>query len=200
MTIRPGDAWGQPLDRHPSSTSAGDERMAIARWSTAPDEPVLLRSGSLRHAFGLSDRLDRPRLSVTCDVIRIESTRHGRTRVEHALGNVVVVGRGGRPTIWLATNTGWWRRRQVAPRSHPNDGLLDVLTVAREMSWPQRVRAFSRARRGDHVPHPALRVVRSERFVIEDAGACRVWVDGTYVGRADRLRFGVIPDAIEVHA
>lgn len=161
---------------------------------------MALRSGTLRLALGLASRADRTRVRVTCDQLRVAIEYRDRTRVEHALGNVLVVGRGIRPAIWIATNSGWWRRRHIVPRAHPNDGFVDVLEIHREMPWPQRMRAYVRALRADHLPHPSMRVVRGERYAIEGHGPYSVWTDGSYAGRADRVHVEVIPDALEVHA
>ena len=44
----------------------------------------------------------------------------------------------------------------VAPRAHPNDGKLDVISVGRGMTFRQRLQARTRLELGTHVPHPAI--------------------------------------------
>jgi len=200
VTIRPGDPWGVPVVHDPTIRVAHDERAAISAWNLDAADPVFLQRGSLRRALGLPKRGSEHRTSVTCDVVCVNMHLRGLDREEHALGNVVVVSRSLRPGMWILTNTGWWSGRHLATRAHPNDGLLDVLEVDRLMTWTQRVRAFRRARRGDHLPHPRLRAGRGERHEIEHHGRLHVWIDGVYAGRADRVAAKVIPDAIEVRA
>lgn len=200
MTIRPGAEWGREVEHDRSIPSARTERRLTRRWERGSSSPIFLASGSLRLALGLRWRGRRQRVEITCDLLVVGLERGHRRRSLHALGNVVVCERGVRPRMHVISNTGWWARRRITPRAHPNDGLLDVLVVSREIGWAQRLRGLRRARRLDHLPHPGLAVSRDRTYVVEDRGVLVVWVDGRFVGFADRIEATVIPDAIEVRA
>jgi diacylglycerol kinase family enzyme len=106
---------------------------------------------------------------------------------------------------------GWWRgpivammnaqylgRWDVAPRSHPNDGRVDVVSVDAAFGVGDRWKARSRLPLGTHLPHPAIttRQVTSHRW---DLGpSTRLWVDGIDLGRVRALTADVEPDAFTV--
>jgi len=125
------------------------------------------------------------------------------------LGHVVLDGDEHWFVAHLIARRSWWHGRVVAvmnaqwlgswdlaPRSHPNDGLLDatdgVLPVA------DRFRARRRLPTGTHLPHPALRTLRGATMSFELAPALDVRLDGTLVGRARRLDVRIEPDALTV--
>src|SRR5690606_26566539 len=83
----------------------------------------------------------------------------------------------------------------VAPRSHPNDGMLDVLEVA-GMGVADRLRARSRLPAGAHVPHPAIRQRRVPALPLALRRPTPVWLDGERVGLARRLAIRLEPDAL----
>jgi len=125
------------------------------------------------------------------------------------LGHVVLDGDEHWFVAHLIARRSWWHGRVVAvmnaqwlgswdlaPRSHPNDGLLDatdgVLPVA------DRFRARRRLPTGTHLPHPALRTLRGATMSFELAPALDVRLDGTLVGRARRLDVRIEHDALTV--
>jgi hypothetical protein len=101
----------------------------------------------------------------------------------------------------------WWKGRllaamnaqfrgdwNVAPRSHPNDGRLDVLDATHGLG--DRFKARSRLRHGSHVPHPRIRERRVDAVQFDLERPVAVWLDGELVGRARRLSIRVEPDAL----
>lgn len=100
-----------------------------------------------------------------------------------------------RDEVWLVMNAEFYGRYDVAPRSHPNDGKVDVVRVDPGMSWRERLQARQRARTGSHFPHRQM----SSRSVAEAdlrfEKSMVVWVDGVRLGTAQRLRVSVEPDA-----
>lgn len=118
----------------------------------------------------------------------------------------------GRPDVFVAhlvaRRRWWWGRAVVAmnaewlgdwdlgPRSHPNDGRLDVTDG--DLPWGDRRQARSRARTGTHLPHPALTTARVATLAVDLDRAVPVRLDGVVVGRARRLALGVEPDALTV--
>jgi hypothetical protein len=84
----------------------------------------------------------------------------------------------------------------VAPRSHPNDGLLDVLDVDAALSLRDRLRARRRLPTGEHVPHPQIRQRRVPAIQLDFARPTPVWLDGEQVAEATALSIRVEPDAL----
>ena len=105
----------------------------------------------------------------------------------------------------------WWRgevvavmnaqyvgERDLAPRSHPNDGRLDVMRVRASMSLVDRWRATRRARTGAHVPHPDIEQLQTAAVLIDLASPLDIVIDGVPLGRQARLDVRVIKDALTV--
>jgi len=111
----------------------------------------------------------------------------------------------------LIARRSWWRGEvlavmnaqflggwDVAPRSHPNDGRLDVLRVRPTMSIGDRWKARARLPSGTHVPHPLVEQSRVAQLDVRFARPLDVVVDGVPLGRYDRLAVAVLPDALTI--
>ena len=84
----------------------------------------------------------------------------------------------------------------VAPRSHPADGRLEVLDA--QLSLSERMQARRRLPTGTHLPHPAI-ATRSVRAWQTDLDpGTEVWLDGVALGRARHLSVRVEPDSLVV--
>jgi diacylglycerol kinase family enzyme len=105
----------------------------------------------------------------------------------------------------------WWRgevvavmnaqflgRWDAAPRSHPNDGLLDVVRVAPEMAIGDRWKARRRLPTGTYLPHPQIDQHRLREVHFELERPLDVTIDGVSVGRQRRLSISVVPDGLTV--
>lgn len=221
MTIKRGQDWGRtaalPAD---APVAATDAQLAdliapvliVAHRATAPGRsapspspspsvrPIGLVGGDLCRTLGgrgdrqrltqtdaqqlpidalivtIDDRADEPLIAVAHVVIR-RSWWHGPV---HALMNAQYLG-----------------RYDVAPRSHPNDGRVDVIETT-ALSLPDRVKGWRRLPTGAHLPHPAI----TERRVTETSytfeRAMTVWVDGRRRAQAHTVHVRVMPDAFVV--
>ena len=78
----------------------------------------------------------------------------------------------------VVSNSGLRAGRILLPRAHPNDGRWDRLRVSAEMGVKERLMAWRRARRGDHLPHPGLSVDSTDEFEIDVAPGEVLLVDG----------------------
>ena len=110
----------------------------------------------------------------------------------------------------LVARRSWWRGRvvavmnaqfvgtwDVAPRSHPNDGRLDVVDVAPSFSGTDRWRARRRLPSGTHVPHPSHHgPPASSTWTTTFEEPTPVWLDGERVGEVVELSVRVEPDAL----
>lgn len=201
MTVEKGRPWGDagPL---------------------ADDGVVVASDAEARHAVEQARRTGgaRPELGLvggdlwrTCGgrpggAERVRSTDAVRLPVD--LGSVLVDGVLHHFVAHLVARRSWWRGRlvavmnaeylgdwDVAPRSHPNDGRLDV--VEADLSVADRWKAWRRLPQGTHVPHPDITERRVRAAQVDLDVGTDVWLDGERVVRGARsLSIRVEPDAL----
>ena len=175
--------WGheEQLDREPVRCATDAEVGALP-----PGALVSLCGGNIWEALG---RPGVPAPGGTARIVGIDGITvtmvdwSGVVSTEIAADSVLVRRvrwRGGalRGPVVLVSNSGRYRGRDLLPRAHPNDGLLDVLSL-RTMSPRQRMIAWSRSRSGSHLPHGGLVVAREQEFRTAPGGAAYVaFLDG----------------------
>lgn len=201
MTIRKGEAWGVagglPADGVVVRSDAEARRVVTeARRAGEAVPPIGLLGGDLCKTLG--GRGDEGRLRSEVGV-----------RFPCDLGSVLVDGRlhwfvahlvarrqWWRGRAWVAMNAAWLGRWNLAPRSHPNDGLLDVYDV--RVAAGQRAKVRARLHQGAHLPHPGFRERRAAAVQVELERPFPVLLDGESVGSARALSVRVEPDAITV--
>lgn len=199
MTIEKGRPWGEPgaLAADGVLVRTDTEARAVveqARRRSAPIPPLGLLGGDLCRTVG--GKGDEARLRGT-DAVRLPVD----------VGSVLVDGRQhwfvahliARRSWWTgrlfaAMNAQWFGRWDVAPRSHPNDGRLDVFDTS--MPIAERFKARSRLPTGTHVPHPLITERRMTAIQVDFDHPTPVWLDGERVGAARHLSLRVEPDAL----
>jgi hypothetical protein len=203
VTVAKGQPWGElgplPDDGVVVRDDASAAAVIAAARARGVDAPALgLLGGDLcRTVGGRGDesRLRRPdaaRLRVDLLVVRLDD---GEERV--ALAHVVARGR-----TWLhgpvhaAMNAAWIGAWNVAPRAHPNDGLVDVIRA--DPSAGDRWKARRRLPLGTHVPHPRIQVTRAADAELDRGRTGGVWLDGVRVGDARIVHVRVEPDAVAI--
>lgn len=193
MTIEKGAAWGA-RGNAPHDLVVADDEAALARAVGDGARHVALRRGDLLRALGLGDaappRAGEPALLLPCDSLQV---RLDDGPAFTAVSTVVAGGRL-RPHI-IATSGGFVGDSNVAPRAHPNDGVLDALVVSAEIPLRQWLAARRRMRLGDHLPHPHLDLRRSATHEFAFESAMPVRIDGAKRGSARRVRIESTPDA-----
>jgi hypothetical protein len=97
---------------------------------------------------------------------------------------------------FMANNSQWAGARNVAPRAHPGDGLLD--TYEARLGWADWWKVGRRLPRGAHLPHPGIKERRVAALAVELPRALPVWLDATPVGKGRMLAIRVEPDALTV--
>ncbi|MEO6988709.1 MAG: hypothetical protein ABI239_08675 [Aquihabitans sp.] len=138
------------------------------------------------------------------DEARVRSSQGTRLPVD--VGSVLIDGRLHWFVAHLIVRNSWWRGRvvavmnaqwlgrwDVAPKSHPNDGLLDVFDG--DLSLDDRLKARRRLITGTHVPHPGIATRRVGALQLDFDRATPVWLDGIRVGRATSLSIRIESDA-----
>lgn len=205
MTIRRGEDWGTS-EALPSGgvvvRSDAEARQAVqsARRQGETPPPLGLLGGDLcRTVGGRGDEVrlrseEARRLPLDCGAVLLDGKLHWF--VAH-----LVARRSESFTSWwfgpvlAVMNAQFLGSWDVAPKSHPNDGRLDVLE-AQQLSWRDRIKARQRLPRGTHVPHPGIRERRVDAAQFEFGSPMSVWLDGTPVGRARNLSVRVEADAL----
>lgn len=200
MPIAKGQPWGTsgPLPPDGLVVRSDAEARAVveeARRAGRPPPPLGLLGGDLCRTLG-----------GTGDAGRLHSPDAVRFPVD--LGEVVVAGRRlafvahavARGRLWTravcAMNAEFLGPWDVAPRSHPDDGLLDVLDATLTLADLPKVR--SRLPTGTHLPHPGIRERRVAAVDVDLGRRLGVWLDGERVGECTTLSVRVAPDALVV--
>jgi hypothetical protein len=202
MTIKRGEAWGErlgPLPRHGVVVASDGEARLIVEAALRANEPIPplgLTGGDLWRTLGGTKGNDRLRtdeaVTFTCDL--------GEVLVDGVLHRFVSHLQARRAwwhgRAWLAMNASWIGSWNVAPRSHPNDGLLDVHDV--RLRPAERLAARRRVRTGSHVPHPRIAERRVPAIQVGFDRPTPVLLDGLDVGEARTLSVRLEPDALTV--
>lgn len=199
MTIEKGEPWGRPGPLPPGGVLVRSDAEASALIGRARleqrDVPTLgLLAGDLCRTVGGRGDEDRLRsaeamtLPVDLGTVLVDGHLH------HFVAHLVL-----RRSWWLGPvvavmNAEWLGRWDIAPRSHPNDGRLDVFEG--DPSLDDRLKARSRLPSGTHVPHPDIRERRVAEVQFDLPRPTPVWLDGVRLGPARTLSIRIEPDAL----
>ncbi len=201
MTIAKGEPWGTsgalPTDGVIVRTDAEARAVVTAARSAKESFPPLgLLGGDLARTCG-----------ATGDESRLRSADAQTLPVD--LGEVLIDGSLHLFVAHLVARRSWWwgpvvvamnaqflGSWDVAPRSHPNDGRLDLLEA--DLSLADRWKARSRLPTGTHVPHPGISERRVKAVQLDLPAGTKVWLDGECVGAAHVLSIRTVPDALSV--
>lgn len=200
MTVEKGRPWGEagPLPEDGMIVTSDAEARAVVEAARRDDRavpPLGLLGGDLCRTLGGRG-----------DAARLRSPEAVRAPAD--LGSVLIDGHQHWFVAHLVARRSWWYGRivaamnaeflgswDVAPRSHPGDGRLDVLDVG-ALGLVDRLEARARLPSGAHVPHPAIRQSRVPAVQVELDRPTPVWLDGQRVAAGRRLSIRVEPDAL----
>lgn len=201
MTIEKGQAWGEVAPLPPGgvvvASDAEARRLVEEARARRQPLPILgLVGGDLFRTLGGGEG----------DPARLHSDDAMTFRVD--LGEVLVDGRMhlfvahlvAHSPLWrrscVAMNAQWRGRWDLGPRSHPNDGLLDVYEARLSVGDRWKVRA--RLPTGSHLPHPGITQKRLAAVQIDFDRPLTIELDGVSVGKARALSIRAEPDALTV--
>jgi diacylglycerol kinase family enzyme len=191
VTIAKGQPWGALAPLPASAPIVVSDADAAAASGV-----VGLVGGDLCRTLG--GRGSRERLSsseaMTFPVDALAVSLDGGRPVR-AVAHVVARTRGWRHAF-VAANAQWIGPLNVAPRGHPDDGLVDVL--AWDLGWRSARKVLARMRQGAHLPHPAISASSGPSVTVAFGSPRTVWADGVRVGCARTLAVTVEPDALRV--
>lgn len=199
MTIRKGEEWGRAGTVPDTAVPADDDASAADLWSRGA--VPLLRGGNLHSSLG-SPAPKQPGdacMRFPVDALEVTVTVGGTAQTVVAASDVVM-GRWLRGEFVVVSANGRWAGLDVAPRAHPNDGYLHVLSVPRGVPLRQRLAARRRAVLGTHVPHPDITVSRGESYTAANKSRRRLLVDGRRWAHWETVTVRVLPDHAEVLA
>jgi hypothetical protein len=202
MTIRKGESWGRripipPLIRRVESDAE------LSRCSQS--EFISLTGGDIHRTLGspppVQGNHECTLLSIDALVIRVvkpddsdqELIAASRIEVGSFLSPL------GRRRFVCVTNGGIVNTRNLAPRAHPNDGRIDVLTIDASMTFRNRLIARNKAMTGTHLPHPQISVRQDQSFHTSrfDRGE-RLSIDGILVREWSEIFVSIMPDYWQV--
>jgi hypothetical protein len=197
MTIRKGDPWGEPAQCPPGIKVVSTDRdlRDWVIWHRTRDldiPPIGVAGGDLARTCGGASGTALPSVKVTVDAMRVTLDDGAPT---WGVAHVVARREWWRNDIALVMNAQFFGPYDVAPRSHPNDGRLDVVRIDAAMSLRDRLQARQRARTGSHLPHPHIASRAQAEVDLEFDQSMVVWIDGVRCGTARLLRVDAEPDA-----
>ena len=202
MTVRRGEPWG-------GAGALGDDGVIVhsdaeivrvvteRRRGGLPLPTFGVLGGDLARTLGgsgdatrLTDPQRATRVTVDLGVVEFDGgtqyfVAHAVVRRSWLFGHLSVVAN--------AQFIGNW---DVAPRSHPGDGRLDVLSCT--LGVRDRLRARQRLASGSHVPHPGIEMRQTAAHVIEVKRPVGLWLDGVRNTRSRRFVFSILPDEVTV--
>lgn len=204
MPIQKGQAWGYPATLPVGATivySDAEAREAVeTARRTGQTVPVLgLAGGDLWRTLGgrgspaeAEERLRSPD-AMTFPVDVGAALLDGR--LHWFVAHLVARSRGWRQAV-VAMNAQWYGDWDLGPRSHPNDGLLDIYEA--RLSFNDTLKVRRRVRQGAHLPHPGIKERRVPAVQVTLDPELPVELDGVVVARARQLSIRVEPDALIV--
>ncbi len=199
MPISKGGTWGE---HRPFSTGTpiANSNRALHTLIAAGHGTVGLLGGDLHRTVGGASagerilRNDPSNLPVHLPIDLIEVV------LDDEPAGVFAAHLVGHDRFWhhivAAMNADFWRRYQLGPRAHPNDGVIDVYRAFLRTS--DLVKVAPRARTGTHVPHPSIELSRNANVELEFPKPLRFRADDVSVGSGSRIRLTVRPDALTV--
>jgi hypothetical protein len=202
VTIKRGEPWGDVGPLPPGAVRVHSDAeladlVARSRADRTALPPVVLLGGDLMRAVGGTGderRLDGDVARLVVDVVRATVDGESRWFVAH----LVARRSWWRGELFAAMNAQHLGPWDVAPRSHPNDGRVDVMHVAASMSVRDRFRARSRAVRAAHIPHPDIEIRSTASTSLTFGRPLRLALDGRSWRTASSVELIVEPDALTV--
>ena len=199
MTIEKGQPWGEPGPLPPDGVVVRSDAEARAVVEDAilaglPIPTLGLLGGDLCRTMG--GRGDEARLhsdeAMTMPVDLASVLIDGR---QHwFLAHLVARRSWWKGQLIAVMNAEWLGKWDVAPRSHPNDGLLEGFDV--RMSFDDRLKARRRLPSGRHIPHPRIRESQAAELHYEFHRPTHVFLDGDLISTARYIAVHVEPDAV----
>ncbi len=191
MPIEKGAEWGSAGSLAPDAPTAASDA-ELARLLLDGATQVRPTGGDLARTLGVSEASLRRDAAMLLPVDALDVTLDGQ---RHRCIAHVVIGSVRRPQV-VAANAAFLGRWNVAPRAHPGDGKVDVVSFGLgAVDW---LKARRRLPTGTHVPHPDIKTRAVASWVQKFERPVAVQLDGVGGFRARHVEVQVAPDAIVV--
>jgi hypothetical protein len=199
MTIRKGEQWGIEIVAPSSLILLKDDRQLA---SIKKSDVGVLMAGDIHQALGSPMPVQPGALctQLEIDAMLVEIQTATFDDVSQLASSCVEIGTF-RPSFIhrrryvCITNGGLVHGRNLAPRAHPNDGVLDSVTLSSAMTFRDRLSAQKKALTGTHLPHPEILVSRGESFsYLRTNKSEHLSIDGQRVMDWVSVRVTVQPD------
>jgi YegS C-terminal NAD kinase beta sandwich-like domain len=188
VVIEKGKDWGTPGVLPPAAPIAHSnaELRALVRGGA---RVIGVTGGDLCRTLGGSGSMS---MVFPIDLCRLSAPRVDDLFLAHCVARNGWL-RGSITAVMNAQFIGSW---DVAPRSHPNDGVVDVLEIS--MGLGDRLKARRRLVTGTHVPHPLITQRRMNTAEFHLSRPTKIWLDGEHVTTLTDFTITVEPDALTV--
>lgn len=191
MPIEKGQEWGS-AGALPADAAAAKTDAALAALLANGATHARPTGGDLARTLGVSAASLRRETAMLLPIDAIHVSLDG---VSHRCVANVVIGHPRRPDIVVA-NAAFLDEWNVAPRAHPGDGKVDIVTF--DLGVVDWFKARKRLPTGSHVPHPDITTRSVPRWERTFPRPVAVRLDGIASGRARQIDVVVDPDAIVV--
>lgn len=189
MPIEKGQEWGTAGRLGAGAPSANSDA-ELARLIAQGATEVRPTGGDLARTLGVSEASLRREAAMLLPVDAFVVTLDGEPH--RCIANAVL-GNPRRPQVVVA-NAAFLGPWNVAPRSHPGDGKVDVVTF--KLSAVDWRKARKRLPTGSHVPHPDIKTRSLAEWSETFDRLVRVRLDGVGGFRARTIEVTVEPDAV----
>lgn len=185
VAIEKGAEWGT-AGSFPDGGPVASNDSEAADFVREGARIIGLSGGDLGRTLGVRAPFDPTgaKQLLPVDVIEVELDNG-----THYVGIAhVLVGRLHREReVTALMNAAFYGPLNIAPRAHPGDGKLDVVTMNLRLS--DRIKARRRMVSGAHLPHPDIKVRRVEQGEVRYERPRQIRIDGALVGRSSTVRY-----------
>ena len=204
MTISKHLEWGRdilkPEDLVICQDDAAASRLLTGLISESKHLPIIaIKSSKLARALGTNGaQLESKNMrALPFDLIKIDFTNSSNEKIMViAIGYALLRNSWWRGEITAVLNTSFIGDWDCAPRSHPNDGKFDVVSVGSQMRPMQRLIASRRLRLGTHLPHPKISTHQATNLELSSSALPNLFVDGQRFAKVSQISFTLLPDAV----
>ena len=205
MTIRKFNDWGLVIPR-PAAIEFCSSDAAVAAIATTYRQDrgsiphICSTGGGLAASLGVSPTLSSTEVhELSIDLLNVNyRTANGVQRTAVAANSVVMRHKWWLGQIVAITNSGYLGQWEIAPRAHPNDGVFDVVEVAANMPFRQRLIARSRLRSGAYLPHPSISQHQSQSDSWIFTQPIGLYLDEEFVGLITQVHVTIEVDALKL--
>lgn len=205
MTIAPRQEWGFEMETPPGPWGEGGE-LELARFvEGGATASFAVTRGVLYEVLGRPKRAaDGQRCRrLPIDMIDILLTNTSGENTRRFATDVVLRGSPSRGSdlfgdVLVVSNVGRYRSVEFSPRSHPNDGRLEVLRV-KGASLRERLIAFNRFRSHQFAGTASISVSHTASEDFEIPSGRVLLVDGVRIRDVVRCSLRVLADCTSVY-